>query len=1156
MLGKRSLVATMLLFFLPALGLHGPLPTPEGETARAGAVRLNNLGVAKMAQQRFADALTLFEQAQDLDATLLSARVNHGIALLNLQRYAEAERELKEVLTKDPSHPRALYNLALLYKSQGKLPEALEALRKVSEIDPDDKDTQYFLGSIYSQLKEYRKAIDAYQRAIALDPFHVSAQFGLSRAYQMIGDQERAQVYRERFQELTEKHLGAPVSAAYGDQGQYSLAEEVRLPLPPAPAAAAIPVRFVSVASETGLAVDPASKGAASSSAGACFFDYDGDGQPDLFLVNQAPEGTSLLYRNLGNGRFEDVTRAAKLDVLGRGLGCTAGDYDNDGRTDLAVSSSDGVRLFRNQGDGTFRDVTQVAGIRQEKMPAALTFWDFDHDGDLDLYVLHGPRGSGHGEQASSSAKDPSPRNVLWRNNGNATFTDWSEPTGLGSSSAGGGAVATDFNNDRAVDLMVSGVDGTGMIYLNPREGRFQVLQAWDSKKENLPAPVGVIAFDFDKDGWMDLAFTHAGPPGLTLWRNVKGKRLEQVTLPKLDWTGGWGLAALDHDNDGWLDLAAVGESGRGGQIVLLRNLGPAGFADVSAEVGLDHLKLTQPWALIAADYDRDGDTDLLVTQNTGPVVLLRNDGGNKNNWLRLSLKGLRDNKNGIGTKVEVFTGSLYQKWEVQAASGYLGQSATEILAGLGSAPEADIVRLLWPTGVPQDEIQLVARSSQSITELDRRGSSCPILFVWDGTQYAFVSDLIGSGVVGEWTGPGERNTADPDEYVRMEGERVKERSGRLSFRLIEPMEEVTYLDQVRLLAVDHPADTDVYPNERFQPAPPFPEFKIITAKHPRPPRAAWDDEGRDVLALLADRDRRYVTGFRKLPFQGFTQPHALTLDLGDLRDASGLRLILYGLTEYFTATSMFAAYQAGIRGMAPYLEVQDERGGWRRVMDPMGFPAGLYRAMVVEVPLDCLAGLTRSAKIRIITNLEIYWDQILVDTSPQDELVRVASLSPSAADLHFHGYPRALEVGMPGDWVYDYAQVSPTGPYARHIGNYTRYGDVRELLAERDDLFAILSSGDQISLEFNPSRLLPLPEGWKRDFFFYADGFEKDMDFHTAHALTVEPLPFHGMGSYPYPALEKYPAGPAHLAYQLRYNTRRVAPSPHFVFRFDYGRR
>ena len=995
----------------------------------------------------------------------------------------------------------------------------------------------------------------------------------------MIGDQERARVYRERFQELTEKHLGVPVSATYGEQGQYSLAEEVRLPLSPLPTAAAIPVRFVSVAGEAGLAVGVgsgspdhqtkldkeigASKGAASSSAalnhtvqgaGACFFDYDGDGQPDLFLVSQAREGTSLLYRNLGNGRLEDATRAAKLDVLGRGLGCTAGDYDNDGWTDLAIGSSEGIRLFRNQGDGTFRDVTQGAGIRQEKMPAALTFWDFDHDGDLDLLVLYDSSGA-DGKVVSGNAKEPLSRILLWRNNGNGTFTDWSEAAGLGSSSAGSGVVATDFNNDRAIDLVVAGADGTAMIYLNPREGRFHAQLAWDPEKEDLPPPVGVIAFDFDKDGWMDLAFTHAGPPGLTLWRNVNGKRLERVALPKLDWRRGWGLAALDYDNDGWLDLAAVGESGSGGQIALLRNLGPAGFADVSAEVALDGGKLAEPRALIAADYDRDGDADLLVTRNAGPVLLLRNDGGNKNNWLRLSLKGLRDNKNAIGTKVEVFTGNLYQKWEVQAASGYLGQSAMEILVGLGSAPEADIVRLLWPTGVPQDEIQLAARSSQSITELDRRGSSCPILFVWDGTQYAFVSDLIGSGIVGEWTGPGERNTPDPDEYVRIEGERVKERSSRLSFRLMEPMEEVTYLDQVRLLAVDHPRDTDVYPNERFQPAPPFPEFKVITAKRPQPPRAAWDDEGRDVLALLADRDRRYVTGFRKPPFQGFTQPHALTLDLGDLRDARSLRLILYGFTEYFTATSMFAAYQAGIRGMAPYLEVQDEKGKWRRVMDSMGFPAGLYRAMVVDVPLDRLSGLARSVKIRIITNLEIYWDQILVDTSPQEVPVRVTPLSPNAANLQFYGYPHAREGGLRGDLVYDYAQVSATGPYARHVGAYTRYGDVRELLAERDDLFAILGSGDQISLEFDPSRLPPLPEGWKRDFFFYADGFEKDMDFHTAHAQTVEPLPFHRMSSYPYPSLENYPAEPAHLAYQLRYNTRRVTPSPHSVFRFDYGR-
>jgi FG-GAP-like repeat len=180
------------------------------------------------------------------------------------------------------------------------------------------------------------------------------------------------------------------------------------------------------------------------------------------------------------------------------------------------------------------------------------------------------------------------------------------------------------------------------------------------------------------------LAFTHWGTPGLSLWRNVPGKPFERVVLPDLEWMRGWGLAALDYDNDGWIDLIAVGDNFSGdGRIVLLRNEG-AGFRDVTALTGLDKIVLHNPRGVIAFDADGDGSTDLLITQNHLPPVLLKNEGGNRYNWLRLRSIGTNDNKTGIGTKVEMSAGALQQKWEVQGASGYLGQGPTEILAGLG----------------------------------------------------------------------------------------------------------------------------------------------------------------------------------------------------------------------------------------------------------------------------------------------------------------------------------------------------------------------------------------------------------------------------------------------------------------------------------------
>jgi hypothetical protein len=647
----------------------------------------------------------------------------------------------------------------------------------------------------------------------------------------------------------------------------------------------------------------------------------------------------------------------------------------------------------------------------------------------------------------------------------------------------------------------------------------------------------------------MDLAFTHAGPPGLTLWRNVDGMRFELVALPDLHWARGWGVIALDYDNDGWIDLAALGETADGrGELRLLRNEGPRGFRDVTAETGLDKLQLKAPRALAAADFDGDGDPDLLVTQNGGPTLLLRNDGGNQNHSLRLALKGLNDNKSAVGTKVEVFAGDLWQKWEISGA-GFQGQSSTDLLVGLGKRREADVVRMLWPTGVVQDEAEVAAGKQLPIQEIDRRGSSCPVLFAWDGSRYRFAADMIGAGVIGHWIAPGERNVPRSTEYLKVEGFQPQLRNGRLSFRFMEPMEEVVYLDQVRLLAVDHPSDAEAYPNEYFASNPPFPEFKVIASRNAQPVRA-WDDKGHEVTAALRARDHRYVAGFDLLPFKGFTRLHALELDLGEPYAGRPLRLLLTGYIEYFFANTMYAAHQAGIEPIAPYVEALDASGKWVRLLDDMGFPAGLPRTITVD-----LSGKlpTRAHRLRITTNLQIYWDQILVDRTPDDVPLHVTEVPLARATLQFHGYPRTVEHGTPGDLTYVYEDVSRTGPYARETGAYTRFGDVRELLTSVDDRFVLFGSGEEVELEFDPAGLPPLPPGWKRDYFFFADGYEKDMDFYAAAALTVEPLPFHEMGIYPYSPPAAYPDDTMHREYRLDFNTRFVSSRAPSSYQFHY---
>ncbi len=922
----------------------------------ADAVRLNNRGVALMGQQFTEKAEQSFAESFKKDPKLAQAAINDGIALLTLQKIDDAKKAIQAGLALDPRSAQAWYNLGLAQHADNELDDALKSFQQAVKLDPRDVDSYYFEGVCYREMKKFDKAVEVLKQALAIQPLHASSEFALARALQALGDKDAAKEHFKLFQHMTSTKISAPIGLAYGEQGHYSTVTPVVETQ--ARQRAMIAVKLVGETMVRTIpsmpkkrVMDGAPLASDTETGGACMLDVTGSGQMDLVLMESGAQAIRVLHRN-SDGKFEDVDAvSAGLKASGRAAACAVGDYDADGLNDLAVALDDGVRLFRNLGKGKFEDVTVEAGLAARNRPTGITFVDYDHDGDLDLFLTGAP------------LKDGDAPNVLWRNNGNKTFTEWTAETGLGGAGKTASMILTDFNNDRAVDLAVTGDGPAPILYVNPREGKYPAQPLFEPRSgggrtfhtsggsatlDVIPfAPTaGIAVLDYDKDGWMDIAVTHVGPPGLTLWRNVSGpqnagRRFEPVKLPLTGATRGWGVTAVDIDNDGWVDLAAIVETKAGRQVKVFRNKGDGSFEDVSSRLGLDSLNLKDPRGLIAADVDGDGAPDLIVTQEGAPPVLLRNVGANKNHFVRLDLSGYADNKTALGAKVEIFANGQWQKWELAGASGLATQAPPQLLVGLGEADHIDLLRILWPTGILQDEIDLPHTQVIAMKEADRRGSSCPVLFAWDGHKYKLVTDVIGAAVVGHWFTPTRRNIPNSGEWIKVDGDRLANVDGKLSLRFIEPMEEVNYIDQLRLVAVDHPEGVEVNPDERFLDDPPFASGRVVASKGARLPVGAWDGEGRDVLDVLSRRDHKFAGGFTATPYDGFANVHSLTLDLGDVKASAPLRLLMTGYVNYFSATSLYAAWQGGIKPISPYVEAERPDGTWETIPGEAGFPGG-----------------------------------------------------------------------------------------------------------------------------------------------------------------------------------------------------------------------
>ena len=775
---------------------------------------------------------------------------------------------------------------------------------------------------------------------------------------------------------------------------------------------------------------------------------------------------------------------------------------------DVVLYGAEGLRLFRNDldesGTRTLAAVAQPDGLDQLKQVLTVASIDLDHDGDLDLVV--------------STQEGIS----LWSNRGNWTFENISQFSSLPDpEQSTTDLLPLDIERNGLIDIVLANPDSAeGLVLVNNLHGQF-------AKKSSAGPNAGrseqVCAIDINRDARWDIAAVGKFGTRLSLAVSPSSGDRSGLILSEVPASG---IANWDYDNDGFEDLVSWGASG----LQIFRG-NPNGIPQLRTELSKPFPKDVANVAI--ADLDADGDQDLVVLSG-GAIQIFSNEGGNANGWVDLVIRAEaepqnareRCNMHGVGSLIELKSGDLYQAQMVRGTSVHLG---------LGSHDQADIVRVFWTNGIPHNVI--APKLDQKIFEQQKLGGSCPFLYTWNGEQFVFCTDCLWAAPIGLQFAQGILAPSREWEYLKIEGDLLKPRDEEYVLQMTEELWEAAYYDSVKLMAVDHPADVEIFTNEKVGPAE-IAEFKIHTVSDKKRPLSILDQSGRDLSQLTSQRDGNFTRAWEQSFNQGLTETHWLELDLHEFPDGAPVTLFLTGWV-FPSSTSLNIAISQNPnkpKPMPPQVLVPDQNGDWVTAIEYMGFPGGKTKTIAVD-----LSGIfpTDDHRVRIATNMEICWDDVFFTTGEPSAEYQLTDLELVGADLHYRGFSNRVLRGGNNHATYDYASVSSDPLWPPMGGKFTRYGDVRALLSEADDCSAVLGSGDEMTVRFAVPQV-ELPQGWKRDFILYNIGWDKDADFNTVQGQQAEPLPFRAMSRYPYAPDESFPDSPKHRDYLKTYQTRQ----------------
>ncbi|MCP3920316.1 MAG: hypothetical protein GY711_32725 [bacterium] len=1105
----RSPLAALALLLVASCsdgdGQSAGASSVEDVVARERAVALFELGKKEDARKALAPIADRADAgAQDL---VLAAAL-----ALQIPDLEDARGYLDRARQASPEDPAVRYLGSRIAQYDGDLERCVSDLRGVLELHQGDLAAKLGLASVLLDLDvetdaEAEANADEAKK-LCLEILDVGVENGtgwyVSAAYRMFtlaiddGDTAAQRKYDDLYRSLQQRGF-IGVSDSQLNQG---LLAKIAAPRPTGSVVAEAPATPAFTAEQ---AILPELAGAS----GLIADDLDGDRWLDLIAW-----GEYGLFVTRRSGETLSATRVVEgpIDaVLPIEL------HNANDTVDLLYARGPQLVVLEQNDAGDFAP----SPVTIDALPSAVLDFvtvDYDHDGDLDLLLVGAfgvrlLRNDGAGVIIQEGVELP-----------RGGFTDATTDSGLPSSGDFAWCTTEDFDADLDVDLLLGGAD-TLVLASNLRGGRFA--DRTSAVFPNASMPREPLLADFDGDARVD-AFVPGAPS--TLWTQRADGSMERR---ESDWTvpAGTHPIGIDLDLDGALDVAWAGEERTLDGVLALGQEVETALAVEGPAGG--------PVALGDIDFVRGKKNDIEIVQLTADGVRVARPTSGVGGGARFKFVGVKDNRAAIGAIVEVRARELYRRiyWRGQA----------EVI-GVGDKPFLDVVRVTWPNGVVQSTVD-VELGDQFFIDKDTgfgqqtkgQVGSCPFLYTWNGTTYEFISDVLGITPLGLPMAPGQLVPPDHDEYVLVRGDQLVPKDGFLELQITEELREVTYLDRVRLDVVDHPAGTEIYPDERFC-FPPFPPPHTHTVQGAVAPRSALASDGRDWAPELTTIDDVHAVPFEahRGQYQGLVAPHwiELAFDPDRIAQAKKLRLVCTGWLFWTDASvNVATARTPGIDFVPPIVQVPDGQGGWSDAGPPVGFPAGKTKSMVIDV-----TGLLRAdePRLRLFSTLELYWDSIRLATGDDDAELRVTSLEPASARLWARGFSQPIETGRTDlPERFDWEELAAEPRWDQHPGQYTRYGETLPLLEAIDDQFVIFGAGDTVTVRFDARELPPPAEGFVRDYLVFFDGWAKDRDPNTVEALNVEPLPFHGMSGYPYGEDERYPESAEHARYRAEWNTR-----------------